>query len=121
MCFTDLSRLHMLDYDKKFLLSKSADNLTFDGSSIRGFSQRAESDLRLNVDWGSSTGCPPTSSGPGKVLVFGESAGSATAPRTTRTCAASSSASPKTLYQKRTEPSSTPRPRSKASCSRAAT
>src|ERR1035441_4734905 len=29
-------RLHMLDYDKKFLV-KSADNLTFDGSSIRGF------------------------------------------------------------------------------------
>ena len=31
VCFTDLEgRLHMLDYDKKFLL-KSADNLTFDG------------------------------------------------------------------------------------------
>ena len=37
VCFADLEgRLHMLDYDKKFLL-KSADNLTFDGSSIRGF------------------------------------------------------------------------------------
>ena len=35
VCFTDLEgRLHMLDYDKKFLL-KSYDNLTFDGSSIR--------------------------------------------------------------------------------------
>ncbi|MGH7707554.1 MAG: glutamine synthetase family protein, partial [Vulcanimicrobiaceae bacterium] len=35
--FSDLEgRLHMLDYDKKFLL-KSSDNLTFDGSSIRGF------------------------------------------------------------------------------------
>src|SRR5271169_2630361 len=35
--FTDLEgRLHMLDYDKKFLV-KSYDNLTFDGSSIRGF------------------------------------------------------------------------------------
>src|ERR1044072_8221242 len=34
VCFSDLEgRLHMLDYDKKFLL-KSADNLTFDGSSI---------------------------------------------------------------------------------------
>ena len=33
--FSDLEgRLHMLDYDKKFLL-RSADNLTFDGSSIR--------------------------------------------------------------------------------------
>jgi 2-isopropylmalate synthase len=36
----------MLDYDKKFLL-KSADNLTFDGSSVRGFSAQHESDLRL--------------------------------------------------------------------------
>ena len=35
--FSDLEgRLHMLDYDKKFLI-KSFDNLTFDGSSIRGF------------------------------------------------------------------------------------
>ena len=51
VCFADLEgRLHMLDYDKKFLL-KSADNLTFDGSSIRGFSQQAESDLRLGIDW----------------------------------------------------------------------
>src|ERR1700722_12538566 len=37
ICFTDLEgRLHMLDYDKKFMI-KSLDNLTFDGSSIRGF------------------------------------------------------------------------------------
>ena len=51
VCFSDLEgRMHMLDYDKKFLL-KSADNLTFDGSSIRGFSQQAESDLRLGIDW----------------------------------------------------------------------
>ena len=36
VCFTDLEgRMHMLDYDKKFLLG-SYDNLTFDGSSIRG-------------------------------------------------------------------------------------
>src|SRR2546430_2119264 len=50
VCFTDLEgRFHMLDYDKKFLLS-SADNLTFDGSSIRGFSRQQESDLRLPVD-----------------------------------------------------------------------
>ena len=41
VCFADLEgRLHMLDYDKKFLL-KAHDNLTFDGSSIRGFSQQA--------------------------------------------------------------------------------
>src|SRR3954465_6786241 len=51
VCFTDLEgRLHMLDYDKKFLL-KAADNLTFDGSSIRGFSRQQESDLRLAIDW----------------------------------------------------------------------
>ena len=51
--FSDLEgRLHMLDYDKKFLL-KSWDNLTFDGSSIRGFTAQRESDLRLGIDWGS--------------------------------------------------------------------
>jgi len=50
--FSDLEgRLHMLDYDKKFLL-KSWDNLTFDGSSIRGFTAQKESDLRLGIDWG---------------------------------------------------------------------
>jgi glutamine synthetase len=49
--FSDLEgRLHMLDYDKKFLV-KSADNLTFDGSSIRGFTPQRESDLRLAIDW----------------------------------------------------------------------
>ena len=42
--FSDLEgRLHMLDYDKKFLVS-SYDNLTFDGSSIRGFTAQRESD-----------------------------------------------------------------------------
>jgi glutamine synthetase len=51
--FSDLEgRLHMLDYDKKFLL-KSWDNLTFDGSSIRGFTAQRESDLRLGIDWAS--------------------------------------------------------------------
>src|SRR3990167_9313614 len=50
VCFTDLEgRLHMLDYDKKFLL-KSLDNLTFDASSVRGFSAQHESDLRLGID-----------------------------------------------------------------------
>lgn len=72
VCFTDLEgRLHMLDYDKKFLL-KSADNLTFDGSSIRGFSQQHESDLRLEIDWPSFYWLPSDVFGPGKVLVFGE-------------------------------------------------
>ena len=71
VCFTDLEgRFHMLDYDKKFLL-KSMDNLTFDGSSIRGFSQVRESDLRLEIDWGSFRWLPSDVFGPGKVLVFG--------------------------------------------------
>src|SRR6202034_4540901 len=49
--FCDLEgRLHMLDYDKKFLVN-SYDNLTFDGSSIRGFTAQKESDLRLGIDW----------------------------------------------------------------------
>src|SRR6185436_17769666 len=72
VCFSDLEgRLHMLDYDKKFLL-KSADNLTFDGSSIRGFSRQAESDLRLAIDWPAFYWLPSDVFGPGKVLVFGE-------------------------------------------------
>ncbi len=72
VCFTDLEgRFHMLDYDKKFLL-KSADNLTFDGSSIRGFSQQAESDLRLSIDWPAFYWLPADVFGSGKVLVFGE-------------------------------------------------
>ena len=72
VCFTDLEgRLHMLDYDKKFLL-KSADNLTFDGSSIRGFSQQSESDLRLAIDWPAFYWLPSDVFGPGKVLVFAD-------------------------------------------------
>jgi glutamine synthetase len=70
--FSDLEgRLHMLDYDKKFLV-KSADNLTFDGSSIRGFTPQRESDLRLALDWGAFYWAPADIFGAGKVLVFGE-------------------------------------------------
>src|ERR1700735_5417355 len=70
--FSDLEgRLHMLDYDKKFLL-KSWDNLTFDGSSIRGFTAQRESDLRLGIDWSAFYWGPADVFGPGKVLVFGE-------------------------------------------------
>jgi glutamine synthetase len=70
--FSDLEgRLHMLDYDKKFLL-KSWDNLTFDGSSIRGFTAQRESDLRLGIDWAAFYWAPADIFGPGKVLVFGE-------------------------------------------------
>ncbi len=71
LLFSDLEgRLHMLDYDKKFLV-KSYDNLTFDGSSIRGFTAQRESDLRLGVDWGAFYWPPSDVFGPDKVLVFG--------------------------------------------------
>ena len=70
LCFTDLEgRFHMLDYDKKFLLD-STNNLTFDGSSIRGFTQQHESDLRLEIDWGSIRFLPADVFGPGKVIMF---------------------------------------------------
>ena len=70
LCFTDIEgRLHMLDYDKKFLLD-SLSNLTFDGSSIRGFTPQHESDLRLEVDWASIRYMPSDIFGPGKVIFF---------------------------------------------------
>ena len=72
LLFSDLEgRLHMLDYDKKFLI-KSYDNLTFDGSSIRGFTAQRESDLRLGIDWGAFYWAPADFFGSGKVMVFGE-------------------------------------------------
>ena len=70
--FSDLEgRLHMLDYDKKFLV-KSWDNLTFDGSSIRGFTAQRESDLRLGIDWSAFYWAPCDIFGAGKVMVFGQ-------------------------------------------------
>jgi len=51
---------------------KSYDNLTFDGSSIRGFTAQRESDLRLGLDWSAFYITPADIFGPGKVLVFGE-------------------------------------------------
>src|ERR1700745_740841 len=72
LLFSDLEgRLHMLDYDKKFLV-KSWDNMTFDGSSIRGFTAQHESDLRLGIDWSSFYWVPADIFGAGKVMVFGE-------------------------------------------------
>src|ERR1700719_4107988 len=72
LLFSDLEvRLHMLDYDKKFII-KSWDNLTFDGSSIRGFSAQRESDLRLGIDWSAFYWVPADFFGAGKVIVFGE-------------------------------------------------
>jgi glutamine synthetase len=69
--FSDLEgRLHLLDYDKKFLLG-AYENLTFDGSSIRGFTAQKESDLRLTLDWSAFYWVPADVFGTGKVLVFG--------------------------------------------------
>ena len=70
VCFTDLEgKLLSLDYDKLYLL-RSHDNLTFDGSSIRGFSTQDKSDLRLSLDWSSFRWLPADIFGPGKVLIF---------------------------------------------------
>lgn len=70
VAFCDLEgKLHLLDYDKLFLLG-SLDNLTFDGSSIAGFSTQDKSDLRLKLDFSSFKWLPSDIFGPGKVLVF---------------------------------------------------
>jgi len=70
--FSDLEgRFHMLDYDKKFLLG-SHDNLTFDGSSVKGLTAVRESDLRLEIDWASFRWLPSDVFGPGKVIVFAQ-------------------------------------------------
>lgn len=71
VCFADLEgKLHLLDYNKEFFLS-SLDNLTFDGSSINGFTELNQSDLRLYPDWTSFRWLPSNIFGPGKVLLFG--------------------------------------------------
>src|SRR5437879_1424459 len=70
--FSDLEgSLHMLDYDKKFML-KGWDNLTFDGSSIRSSTAQRESDLRLGIAWAAFYWAPADGFGSGKVLVFGD-------------------------------------------------
>lgn len=70
LCFSDIEgRFHMLDYDKQYFLNAGG-NLTFDGSSIRGFSAQKESDLRLGIDWGSIFWLPSDVFGPGKVILF---------------------------------------------------
>ena len=61
----------MLDYDKTFFLG-SYENLTFDGSSIRGFSDLGESDLRLRAEWGSMRLVPADVFGSGKVIMFAD-------------------------------------------------
>ncbi len=70
ICFSDLEgRFHMLDYDKQHFLN-NPENLTFDGSSIRGFSSLAESDLRLAPQWSTMRWLPSDIFGPGKVIMF---------------------------------------------------
>lgn len=70
LCFSNIEgRFHMLDYDKQHFL-ESADNLTFDGSSVRGLTELAESDLRLIPDWASLRWLPADVFGSGKVLMF---------------------------------------------------
>jgi glutamine synthetase len=70
--FTDIEgKFHMLDYNKEFMLD-SYDNLTFDGSSVKGFTQVNESDLKLKLDWSSFYWLPSDIFGPGKVIVFAE-------------------------------------------------
>lgn len=71
LAFVDLEgKLQMLDYDKKFFLA-SHENLTFDGSSIKGFTELKMSDLRLKPDWNSFRILPSDVFGAGKVLMFG--------------------------------------------------
>jgi glutamine synthetase len=70
LCFSDIEgKFQMLDYDKQHFL-KGADNLTFDGSSVRGYTTQRKSDLRLTVDWGSIVWLPSDVFGPGKVMMF---------------------------------------------------
>lgn len=70
VCFTDLEgKLQSLDYDKHYLI-KGSDNLTFDGSSVRGFSLQHESDLLLKIDWSSFYWTLCDIFGVGKVIVF---------------------------------------------------
>ena len=70
VCFSDLEgKFHMLDYNKTYLL-ESYENLTFDGSSVHGFSSQNKSDLRLVLDWSTFRWLPADIFGHGKVLLF---------------------------------------------------
>ena len=62
-------KLHMLDYNKSFFI-EAHKNLTFDGSSIKGFSVQAKSDLRLQPDWSTFRFLPADIFGHGKVSMF---------------------------------------------------
>ena len=70
VAFSDLEgKIQMLDYDKKFFLG-AIENLTFDGSSISGFTDLGSSDLRLKADFGSFRLLPADVFGTGKALLF---------------------------------------------------
>ncbi|MBI5413128.1 glutamine synthetase [Candidatus Peregrinibacteria bacterium] len=72
VCFSDLEgKFHMLDYNKKYVL-EAENNLTFDGSSIRGFAAQNTSDLRLKLDWTTFRWLPADVFGAGKVLIFAD-------------------------------------------------
>lgn len=69
-CFVDLEgKLHTLDYNAEFFVN-GYDHLTFDGSSISGFTPQFESDLYLKPDWRSFRWVPADVFGPGKALLF---------------------------------------------------
>jgi glutamine synthetase len=70
VAFSDIEgKLQILDYDKKFFIH-SKDNLTFDGSSIKGFTDLGNSDLRILPDFGSFRLLPSDIFGSGKALIF---------------------------------------------------
>ena len=70
VCFSDMEgKFHMLDYNKEFSL-ESCDNLTFDGSSIHGFTNQDNSDLSLKLDWSTFKWLPSDIFGDGKALLF---------------------------------------------------
>ncbi len=71
IAFCDLEgKLHTLDYDKNYFLD-ALDNLTLDGSSIKGFTELKNSDLRLQPDWKSFRYLPADIFGAGKGMMFG--------------------------------------------------
>lgn len=70
VCFSDMEgKFHMLDYNKTYFMNAYS-NLTFDGSSIKGFANQNDSDLCLGIDWSSFRYLPADVFGTGKVLLF---------------------------------------------------
>lgn len=64
-------RLHRFEYDREYFL-KSHDGLTFDGSSIKGYSDQEESDLRLQPVFSQFYLAPHRSFGAGRVVMLGK-------------------------------------------------